>query len=136
MTLTRETLKALRADIDNALAAVAEKHGVSFDLGRCTYQTNNATFKLGVATIGDDGAVNSPEADAFKANAQWCGLKSEDLGAEFVTRQGRYTISGAKPRSPKYPILGTEVGTGKCYKFGASTVVDGLAKARGEKAVG
>lgn len=96
----------LRPEINAALAEVAAKYGLSISLGNGTFTSANATFKLNIATRGDNGEIRTKETTDFKAYALSYGLKPTDLGAKFhCSRNGEVEIVGLKVKSHTYPIL-------------------------------
>jgi hypothetical protein len=116
--LTKDQLRALRADIDAALAPIAAKHQLSsLQAGRCTYTTSgNFTMKVeGVAT----GGLNKIAAD-YEGSRQW-DKTLPPLGAEFIYGGEEYKIAGCKSRSGK--IIATRTRDKKDYVFPRDAVV-------------
>jgi len=106
MAITRALLKELRQDIDAALKSVGEKHNVVLSVGRATFDALNATFKLEVAAIGEEGQVMSKMATDFQAYAGLWGLQSDDLNKTFTDFGGEtYKIVGGRPRASKNTIV-------------------------------
>jgi hypothetical protein len=118
--IDRALLKALRIDINAALAAVGEKHGVVLSAGNASFERDGSTgnYKLEVATITDSGVVMTKEASDFKFNALKFHMKSTDLGEEFVATDGqKFVLMGAKPRSKTATLLAKKVVDGVMYKL-------------------
>ena len=96
----RPALRALRTDIDAALAAVGAKHGISVTAGHASFRDTNATFKLECALLNSDGKAESKELVALK-----------ECYPELVNKRitfGRGTngfIIGYNPRASQYPFL-------------------------------
>ena len=82
---------------------------------------DSCTVKLVVSKPG----AESKEAKDFRAGAELYGLKPEHLGAEVTVNGKRLKIDGVSVRSRKYPILATEVESGKRFKYTS----DGIARA-------
>jgi len=101
----KPTLTVIRSDVDAALASVAEKHGISIKVDNCTYVGANATFKLELACLADDGSVLTKEAEDFKHYAPMFGLAPEHLGSAVTIDGVRYTVAGLRQRAPKRPIV-------------------------------
>lgn len=119
--INRTNLGQLRVSIQSVLAAVAEEYDVKITVGNANYTGRNATIKIEVATVGDDGEVNTKEAMDFRAYASRYGMVPSDLGRSFRNNGYSWTITGCKPRSPRYPIIAERV-DGKRFKFSASLV--------------
>jgi hypothetical protein len=120
-TFTKTSCKSICADIEAAVQAVADKHGVSIKRGNASFSESTITLKVEVSTIGDDGTVNTKEAEAFTKEARWFDIDPAALGRVFDVRGKSYTIVGFKPRSRKYPILGRD-NQGGVYKFPADLI--------------
>ena len=116
-------IKMICSEIDEAVQSVAEKYGIKLERGNASYRTNNFVLKINGSVLTDTGQAMTREASDFQKMAPLFGLSADDLGKEFVANGKRFVITGLKPRSPKYPILAAEVGTGTTYKFQVDTVV-------------
>jgi hypothetical protein len=94
------SLKVMRTEISDALQAVANRHGVTFELGNIGYTPSSFNVRL---------EAKRPESDQrqFEQYAADFGLKPSDFGATFVCNGTKYTISGINPRSRTYPIIVT-----------------------------
>lgn len=109
MTITKDLLKALRADCNAALAEVAKKHGVILQVGNASFSGETATFKLEVAKT--DGATQGESIIVIKARDDWAtyapifGMEAEWLGQSFRRSGSTYKILGVMPKRSKYPIL-------------------------------
>jgi hypothetical protein len=120
----RPTVRAILDECEEALRAVASRHGLVLERGGCSFRENECPtpFKLQTAADGDGKVAGVVEGD-FRRMAPLLGLKPEDLGREFTSSTGkRFQICGAKPRNRKYPVLARCVETGKVYKFPESAV--------------
>lgn len=125
----RTTLSQLRADMNAALKAVAEKHGVLLSVGSCTYARDGseASFKLqavvkkeGVETMKD--ASNAKLVTAWKEYASMFGLKQEWLDKSFVVNGKTYMIQGLNTRKHKYPVVTKCLQDSKQYIFSTEDV--------------
>lgn len=121
-TLNRTNLQTLRDEIDTALATVAQKHGLRLTCGRCTFNPQNATFRLEVATVGDGGTAMDPARIAYLRDCAIFGLKPEWLDREFTYNGDRFRLSGLHPGRSKFPLVAIRVDNGKTYKFGLEGV--------------
>ena len=116
--ITKDLLRALRIDIDEALIAVAEKHNIELKTGNASFTDENATFKLDVASIGDGGVAVTKIAADFKFNSFNFHMKPEDLGTEFTSPYNeKFVLMGCKPRSKKATLIAKKVDTGVMHKL-------------------
>jgi len=116
MPFTKAKLRLLRTKIEAALQEFGEAEKISIEVGGARFNDNSCTFKLELTEVGADGTVTSRVAEDFKRVCARYGLKPEALKATFEFQGKQYTITGAKPRSSKYPILGAN-DSGSVYKF-------------------
>jgi hypothetical protein len=113
--LDRATLKFLRAELDTAVAVVAQRHGIVLTIGNARFTPATATFKLNVATKTTDGTVIDREREDFIALADVYDLKPEWLDKTFQHGGLTYKIVGLKTRRRKNPVVATH--SGKTYVF-------------------
>lgn len=110
-TITRDTLKALRPQIQAALNLIDNNFGLKIELGNATFNESIATFKLivaaptGDAPAGESAQVLKAAHDFTKMIWQYHGMKKEDLGRSFKYMGSTYKIKGLMPRRTKFPIL-------------------------------
>ena len=97
-------LRLLSAEIEQALAPIATKYGISLTYKGASYSATNATLKIEAATIGTSGD-QSKEREDFKLYAGMYGLKATDLDAKIIYAGKPYQITGMNPRRTKYPIM-------------------------------
>jgi hypothetical protein len=107
--------RILSRDIEAALGAVASRHGIIVKPGRGTYTGGHFTLKIECSTVGQDGVVNSKEAEDFKTYATLHDLQPEDLGKTVTFSFEKYTITGMRPKATRFPILAKRVRDGKVY---------------------
>jgi len=116
--LIREKLEEVLSLVEDDLKAL----GLTAVIGRhASYTHANATFKVEVSELGQDGQAQTKEVEAFKQGAVLYGLKPEDLGRKFRGATGTFEICGLSPKSRKYPILAKDH-RGKVYKFAPTSV--------------
>lgn len=101
--------RTLREDINAALAAVAEKHGLHIHAGNCTYNPTSCMFKLECAERAEDGRILDKSAQMFLLYAADYGLKPEWLGRKFKNGPNTYQLTGLNPRKGR-PVLATKDG--------------------------
>ncbi len=113
MSITRNSVKSLRNDIDAALAAVGAKHGVSIHAGNARFDSNTVSFKLEAKVVSGAGEVYNAEAEALKA------LSPEYVGKKITLSGGvKGTVVEFHRRKHKYPFI-VETANGKRYKVPA-----------------
>jgi hypothetical protein len=129
LMITRTLLRTIRVDAEAALLDVAAKHGVQLTFGNGSFARDgsNASLKLEIAGITDNGDVLTKEATDFKRYASSFGLTPEDLGTTFTHNGKQFKLLGCNPRNHKYPIIAQNVKNGKRYKL-ESDVVKPVAK--------
>jgi len=95
--LTRDNVQTLRAYIDDYLMDIEETlelRGVTVELGNCSYDEAQATFKLHVKVTG----AETREQKALKMYAQLDGI---DLDKEHP----RYKLVEYHPKKHQYPYI-------------------------------
>lgn len=104
-TLTRSTLAALQNDINAALAAIGEKHGMKLTTGSCSFNPMNAVMKLNIATIGEDGSVETKEMTDLKRYGIMYGLTDAQLNSTFKHGGVDYKLVGYRTKASKNPFI-------------------------------
>lgn len=128
-TITKELLKALRADINAALESVGQKHNVTLQAGNCSYNaTGTATYKLEVVALGAGGAQRDIPAELFLQYADIIGLKKEDLHKEIILQGRKFKVAGYKPKARKNSVLIFDPIENKTFVTSVETVKRQLAK--------
>lgn len=119
----RESLNAVRNDVTTALKVVEERYGITFDLGRITYGSDNLRAKLvGTLTSAVSGAENGFEVQllmGLKSHGFRFGLTEKDYKKIFSSTGQPYIFMGIKPSSKKYPLVVKRVSDGKMFKYPA-----------------
>lgn len=96
----KPVLKALRADIDAALAAVGARHGIALKAGNASFTGDNATFKLECSLLNSAGVAESKTTVALKE----CYPELVDKQVT-LSRGSVGFIVGYNPRAQQYPFL-------------------------------
>jgi hypothetical protein len=122
----RTTCKALGEEIEQALAGIASKYGVSISCKGGTFGPTSYVAKVECAVIAGGLAVTR-EVEAFNKMASLYGLAPSDLGRSFAYSGGTYSICGLKPSS-RNPVLAKRQ-DGKVFKFPVEVVKYRLATA-------
>ncbi len=115
-TFDKGVLSRLGDEIEAAVQAVAQKHGISIKRGRGKYDRQACSLTLEISTIAADGTVQSREAAEFKRYASLFGFRPEDLGRSFKSNGKTFTIAGVNPKGRVRPVLATG-DDGKTYTF-------------------
>ena len=122
-TINRAEFDALRAEINTALKAIADKYGIALQAQKIKVSDKFATIELMASAIESDGTVITREAKSFQEYCHLFGLHKDDLGKEIVMGGVTYKITGLHPNSPKYPVQAQRTDSGQMYKFQAEGVV-------------
>jgi len=118
---TRDGIKQLRWDVEQALAPLEKHWDAKFKLGTIRFRENSADIKVSVSLVGDSGIVQTREREAFIKSASQYGLKSAWLDQEFCSSGSYFRITGLSTRRLKYPV-DVERRDGKPFKFSAILV--------------
>lgn len=124
--INRTTLKAIRADLDAALLAVATKHGVLFNLGALKFNDVEAHGTLRITPLAAGSSAidqltagetpkNVKAAEDYKKMAGMFGLDLAWLDREFNMAGSKFTLIGLLPNKHKNVCLIRRVSTGKQF---------------------
>lgn len=108
MEITRDILRLVRDDMNEALAEIGKKHGLLLQCGRGTFTSSAATLKVEMAIASGEGGetVENVKAVAdWNALAERYGFDKAWLGKSFTYGAERWTILGLRPTRVKYPVL-------------------------------
>lgn len=129
----KQTLELLRAKITKALNEVEAETGAKFHVGTMRYSTN--TVKIPITAALANAPVRPSKTDEAKENfdyvCQSYGLMPEHRGQRFDIQGKTYELSGIKIRSPKKPMLVTDVQTGKDFVTTSNVVLHALGLSTG-----
>ena len=125
-TFDKTNLKAVRAEIDNALALVGTKLGIALKIGNISYSDEAFHTKLEAFVVTKDASGKSPAEvkmiQELKKYGFMFGVNESHFGKTFISNGETFKFAGVKPSRPKYPVVGTSVRTGKSYKFKESVL--------------
>ena len=117
----KPTVKAIRMAMDNALAKVEKEYGITIKTGNARFSGDEVTFKVKANTMGNDGTVNTKEANMWDLHADMNGLGHLKVG-DTVNLQGKsFTIAGWNTRARKSPVNITDQ-NGRGYKCSVDMV--------------
>lgn len=118
--IDRETVKAVRADLEAALNAVAEKHNLEGRVGRMSYGASiNGRFEMFPKALSGTVNTATPEATAFARFAPRYGIDPDKLGVLFTVHGEDYVLLGLKTSRPSYPLEVRRFRDGKVFKMAA-----------------
>ena len=117
----KPTVKAIRMAMDKALATVEKEYGITIKTGNARFSGDEVTFKVKANTVGDNGTVNTREANMWNLYADMNGLGHLSVG-DTVNLQGKsFTIAGWNTRARKSPVNITDA-QGRGYKCSVDMV--------------
>jgi len=122
--ITKQKIRTMREDINEALKAVAEKHGCTISAGSASYSDSSFNLKLEVVENSTDGSVVTKAMIDWNENAKFLGLDESLLGKTVMIQGKPLEIVGLKPRASKYPVLGKDARDGKTYKLPVDLVIN------------
>lgn len=128
--IDRVTLRALSDEINAALAPLAERHGITLRIGNGSFGAAYATLRLDVATISEQGQVNTRESSALGSLGGLYGLPGVKVGTVVVMQGDRFTVTGLNAKARKAPVCLTRERDGKAFK----ATVDMVKRALGQGA--
>jgi hypothetical protein len=119
--LDRTSLKFLRDEINVALIAVGEKHGLRIAAGNASYDGSGllATFKLELAARDETGVAKTREQLNLEKYAVTYGLPADAAGTVFTNpmTKDEWTLVGMKTTRCKAPVLMRKRADHKLYLF-------------------
>ena len=122
----KDSVKALRASLDAVLVPVAEQLGIRLQTGYLSFTPGNCMLKVEAAVIAANGNVMTREAEAFRRNAHFYGLKPEHLGQTFSDPRGaRFKLVGLNTKARNRPFLLEDV-SGRCFVANEAMVLRGF----------
>jgi hypothetical protein len=103
----RDTVRALRVAVNEALEDLGEVNGVEFKWnGRISMDRDGAycAGKLTCSRVGETGFTETPEVVAFKEKAHLYGLHPGLLHRLYKTPEGIAMITGLNTNARSYPV--------------------------------
>lgn len=110
--MSKAAAKDLGAAIEDALADLAEEHGLKIEMKGGRYDPQVGTYEPKI-TLSIDGA----EEREFGLVSSAFGLKPGDYGARFDYNGSTFRLTGLSTRRPKYPVIATKLADQKRYKL-------------------
>ncbi len=118
----REVCRRIREELNQAIAAVGEKFGMSAKSLHGTFSDNSFTVKVEFATLNSDGEAENKDAQNFRDYALLVGLNADMLFKTFEFTGDTYKIVGMKPARTKNSIVVEKVSNGKHYAMSPDMV--------------
>jgi len=123
--LTRETLKVVRVDLDQALAAVAKKHGLKFTVGNIRFSSDSFRTTLNAAEtapVSQAASMTNASTAISRATETACKMHGMDPTKYYRLMDGTpVKVIDYVPRRPKFPFIVQTV-TGRKYKVTATHI--------------
>ncbi len=109
---TKQQLKDLRNEMQKALEKMQDEtwSGVTFNVGNCTYNGGEATYKV---TVLLDGALTKEQKDL----RDMAGLYNFDVDKIGNTQGMKFKLVGYKTKAPKMPWIVVDTLTNIEYKL-------------------
>lgn len=108
--LNPTTIRALRDQLNRALALFGKANGLDIEVGNASYSDSQVVFRLTCSLDGVD-----IQREAFERDAPRFGMPAGAYGMQFRYAGCVYILRGLKPRRPKFPVLAER--DGRLYKL-------------------
>lgn len=115
MNLTKVNFNDFRADIEKALAAVAEKYDCDVTAGKIKYDDTSINISVDFKAQGENG--ESGEQVEFNKLCSNYGFKPEHYKKPFVMNDKTYYLIGFNPKARKYYCVISDIND---KKFGCT----------------
>ena len=121
MKISTTLLKQLRIEMNEALIAIAQKHGLdSITVGNASYSSDEANFKVKVkAKLDEQTAINKVSFEFMLV-----GLDASYFNKIFTISGDQYQIVGVNLKARKAPISIKRLRDGKGFKCATSYVLN------------
>ena len=113
MEFNKKGFDLFREDVQKALKAVGEKHGVEIVCGKISYSAYDFEMKLQVTK---NTATVDGKKLAFEAECMYYGFQKTDYNRQFTLDGKVFRLVGFNPRSPKNNCNIFCESDGKTYK--------------------
>lgn len=115
MNLSNVNFNAFRADVEKALAAVAEKYGCDVTAGKIKYDDISINLSLDFKARGENG--ESGEQMEFNKLCGNYGFKPEHYKVPFIMDGKTFYLIGFNPKARKYYCIISDIND---KKFGCT----------------
>ena len=114
--------KTLQTDVEIALTAIAERHGLTVSINLPFMQRDQFSAKVTFRTI-NDASAELAERRKFAEACSAFGLSPDAYNAEFIVRCETYRLVGLAQRA-RFPIEARSVRTGEEVLFSDLMISD------------
>lgn len=123
----------LRAELNDALEAVAKKYGITLELGKMNYSPVAIRAELLMTPAKLAKGEKTSGQEAFEEHCAEFGIKKTALGTTFIIGKQEFVLTGINPRRPKFPIMAATTGKApKSYKMRLSDLPEKFFTAKGK----
>jgi hypothetical protein len=112
----RPTVRALEQEIIEALAPLAEKHGLTVDSAGGSFDDHKFSARVCFKPVENDEEREAREKREFAKYANLFGLTADHYGKQFTNQGRKYRLVGIEPQRPKFPFV-AERDDGVRFKF-------------------
>lgn len=119
-TINRKAVKTVGADVEAALKAVGEKHGLTFSISGVSFMCAEMDFRINAALSAPAPGVFTRKQDAYRAVRKMHRLPK--LNAVIKASSHTLRIVGWNTRARKYPVECTDINTGEYFKLSVDRV--------------
>lgn len=113
--ITSQMLKELRQEINQALKEIANNHNINIDCGNCSYDDNEATYKLKINAKNNEGQLITKEYNNL-LDLSKSDINGFNINGIYTLQGKKVSLEGYSYRSPKYPVHVLDLESGKKYK--------------------
>lgn len=114
--MNAEQIKIVRDELNQAIAGVLEKYGMTGEIGSVTYSQVgfHSTLKAQVKDIGNGKSGAQLE---YEMLARKFGIDPKSFGKIFTSQGKTFQVTGINSRARTMPIMAVELSTNQQYKF-------------------
>lgn len=123
--IDRATTKAIMAEAEAALQAIAEKHGLSVQRGNASFSSTEIKGSFTFNAMDDEGTINLAAKAQWEATAgmrRYKRIPDDWFLATFTDRGRQFQIIGISPRAHKNPLRIKDLDSGKEYRCNPAMV--------------
>ena len=113
-------LDSIRNDVEQALKAVGQKHGIIFNTGRITYGSFEFKMSLEAKIGATEEAANK---NIWDQHCIMLGLEKSDFGKIFKDGNKTWKIIGYSSSAKKYDVFVKNLENGKRYGYKAAAIL-------------